>query len=130
MKEFLDHWMKTVEQMGAPWRQMAAGSPFRFSGTRVQTQMGFWFAAMRSTYEINSSWWKTLNEQTEEVFFKLFSESPAYTKRWKINCVNSGITSRKHNNFSMTRLSNNLRNGEAAQRTGILRPIVGYIGAI
>lgn len=80
MKEFFEQWMKTVEQMGAPWRQMAAGPPFGHQARGFQPKWGSWFAAMRSTYEINSSWWKTLNDQTEEVFFKIFSESPAYNE--------------------------------------------------
>jgi hypothetical protein len=38
-----------------------------------------WFAALRSGYDINVSWWHTFMEQSEDMFFKAFKESPLYS---------------------------------------------------
>lgn len=79
MKDFIDQWAKTVEKMWGPWQKMTADS-----GWLPKPEMPFqghwssWMAAMRSTYEVNMTWWQTFMEQSETVFFKAFKETPFY----------------------------------------------------
>ncbi len=79
MKDMMDQWAKTVEKMWGPWQQMVA-DPGWFPKPEMpfQGHWSSWMAAMRSTYEINMTWWQTFMEHGETVFFKAFKESPLY----------------------------------------------------
>ena len=80
MKDVMDQWAKTFEKMWGPWQQMM-GDPGWFPKPEMpfQGQWSSWMAAMRSTYEVNMTWWQTFMEQGETVFFKAFKESPFYS---------------------------------------------------
>jgi len=81
MKEVFDQWTSMMENMWAPWRRMATDFSWPMKpDTPFHGKWSSWFAAMRSSYEINLSWWQTFMEQSEETFFKMFKDSPAYTQ--------------------------------------------------
>ena len=79
MTDVFDQWSKTVEKMWGPWQKMAADSRwFQKPEMPFHGHWSSWMAAMRSTYEVNMTWWQTFMEQGETVFFKAFKESPFY----------------------------------------------------
>jgi hypothetical protein len=76
MKEILDQWTKTMGKMWDPWQKMMTDLDFM----KGQVRWTSWLAAMRSSYDVNASWWQMFMDQTEEVFFKAFKESPFYNQ--------------------------------------------------
>jgi hypothetical protein len=77
----MDQWTKTMEKMWAPWQKVMGD--FAWPPTpdsSFQGKWSTWFAAFRSSYEINFSWWQTFMEQSEEVFFKALKESPMHSQ--------------------------------------------------
>ncbi len=76
----MDQWTKMMEKMWTPWSQMMTDfSWMNKADNPFQGKLSTWFAAMRSGYEINVSWWQTFIEQSEEMFFKTFKDSPLYS---------------------------------------------------
>jgi len=81
MKEFFEQWTKTMEKMWAPWQDLTRDAPWlQKPELPFQGNWSSWIAAMRSTYEVNTSWWQTFMEQGENLFFKLYKESPLYNQ--------------------------------------------------
>lgn len=79
MKDMMEQWAKTMEKMWGPWQQVMADSGwFQKPEMPLHGHWSSWMAAMRSTYEVNMTWWQTFMEQGETVFFKTFKESPFY----------------------------------------------------
>jgi hypothetical protein len=80
MKDMMDQWTKVMETMWSPWQQMMTEFPWsNASEMPFQGKWSTWFAAIRSNYDINVSWWQTFMEQSEEMFFKTFKDSPFYS---------------------------------------------------
>lgn len=80
MKEFFDQWSKQMGKMWNPWQELMAGQEWLQAGTPLQAKWSSWLAAMRSTYDVNCGWWQTFVDQTEEVFFKTYKESPLFNQ--------------------------------------------------
>jgi hypothetical protein len=81
MKEVMDQWTKMMEKMWSPWQRMMNDFSWPMKPEiPFQGKWSSWFAAMRSSYEINLSWWQTFMEQAEEMFFKMFKESPVHSQ--------------------------------------------------
>jgi hypothetical protein len=79
MTEPFDYWMKSMEKIWQPWLHAPPGVPWM-----PKPEMPFkgkwaaWIGAMRSTYDVNMSWWQTFVEQSEELFLKMYKDSPMY----------------------------------------------------
>lgn len=81
MVEVMDQWTKMMEKMWSPWQRMMTDFSWPMKPEMpLHGKWSPWFAAMRSSYEINLSWWQTFMEQSEEMFFKMFKESPAHSQ--------------------------------------------------
>ena len=81
MKEVVDQWTKMMDKMWATWQKIMTDFPWPMKPeTPFQGKWSSWFAALRSSYEINLSWWQTFIEQSEEMFFKMFKDSPVHTQ--------------------------------------------------
>lgn len=80
MTEPFDFWVKSMEKIWQPWMQAPPGVPWMprpeapFKG-----KWAAWIGAMRSSYDVNMSWWQTFVEQSEELFLKMFKDSPMYS---------------------------------------------------
>ncbi|MBI5572582.1 MAG: hypothetical protein HY914_21740 [Desulfomonile tiedjei] len=91
MKEILDQWTKTMGKMWDPWQKMMTDLDFM----KGQVKWSSWLAAMRSSYDVNASWWQMFMDQTEEVFFKTFKESPFYNQAAEDQMREYGVNLRK-----------------------------------
>jgi hypothetical protein len=81
MKEILEQWTKTMGKMMDPWQRMMTDLDWmKGAEAPYQLKWGSWMAAVRSSLDVNASWWRMFMDQTEEVFFKTFKESPFYSK--------------------------------------------------
>jgi len=79
MVEPFDYWAKAMEKVWKPWQQPASAFPWMPSPEMpLQGRLAAWVGAMRSTYEVHMSWWQTFTGQSEELFLKMFKDSPMY----------------------------------------------------
>ena len=77
----MDQWTKMMEKMWAPWQKTMSDFQWPLKPEApFHGKWSSWFAALRSGYEINLSWWQTFMEQSEEMFFKMFKDSPVYSQ--------------------------------------------------
>lgn len=80
MSEPFDQWTKAMEKMWAPWQQMISDAPWMakpdipFNG-----KWSAWVGAIRSTWDTNVAWWGTFMQQSEELFSRMYKESPGYS---------------------------------------------------
>ena len=80
MKEILEQWTKNMGKMWDPWQKMMSDFDWMKTDAPHQVKWSAWLAAMRSSYDVNASWWQMFLDQTEEIFFKTLKESPFYNK--------------------------------------------------
>lgn len=108
MKEILDEWNKNMGKMWEPWQKMMTDYDWMKGNSPHQVKWSAWLSAMRSTYDVNASWWKMFLDQTEEVFFKTFKESPFYSKAVEDQMREFGGNVRKAQNLQMETLKDYL----------------------
>jgi hypothetical protein len=101
MKEILDEWNKNMGKMWEPWQKMMGGSDWMKVESPHQVKWSAWMSAMRSSYDVNASWWQMFLDQTEEVFFKTYKESPFYSKTVEDQMRELGGNIRKGQNLQM-----------------------------
>ncbi|MDQ7784078.1 MAG: hypothetical protein RDU20_14435 [Desulfomonilaceae bacterium] len=98
MKDMFDQWTKTMENMWEPWRQMMKDAP---SPSKADIPFADnWrslIGAMRSTYEVNTSWWRTFMDHGEGLLFRMFKESPLYNEAMEERMRESMDTIKKAN---------------------------------
>ena len=81
MKEMFEQWTKTMEKMWEPWKSIVQESPvMQKMELPFKGNWSSWVAAVRSTYEVNTSWWQTFMDNGEGMFFKMYKESPFYSQ--------------------------------------------------
>jgi hypothetical protein len=79
MKEMFDQWQSGMEKMWGSWPQMMKDAPWMQKPDMAFKGKGSaWISIIRSTCEVNLSWWKIFMDQGEEIFFKMLKESPMY----------------------------------------------------
>ena len=80
MTEPFDYWAKAMERIWQPWQQTASSFPWLPKpGMPFKGNWAGWVGAMRSSYEVHMSWWQTFVEQSEELFLKMFKDSPVHS---------------------------------------------------
>jgi hypothetical protein len=96
MKDILEQWTKAMGKMWDPWQKMM-GDVDWMKGAQGTYPMKWsaWLAAVRSSLDVNASWWQMFIDQTEEVFFKTFKESPFYSKSVEDQMREFGASVRK-----------------------------------
>jgi len=67
-------------KMWDPLQKMMSDSEWMKANASQQIKWSAWLAAMRSSYDVNVSWWQMFLDQTEEIFFRTFKESPFHNK--------------------------------------------------
>lgn len=101
MKEILDQWNKNMATMWEPWQKMMSENDWMKGDSPYQVKWSAWMSAVRSAYDVNASWWQMFLDQTEEVFFKTFKESPFYNKAAEDQIREFGANIRKAQNLQM-----------------------------
>ncbi len=82
MKEVFEQWQAGMEKTWSSWQQMMKDVPWMQKPEMPFTgKWSAWISTLRSTYEVNLSWWQTFMDQGEEIFFKMFKESPMYSSQ-------------------------------------------------
>jgi hypothetical protein len=100
MKDVLEQWTKTVGKMWDPWQKMMTEQAWaKGAEAQYQAKWSSWMAAVRSSYDVNTSWWQMFLDQTEEMFFKTFKESPFYNKAVEEQMREFGSNIRKAQNM-------------------------------
>lgn len=112
MKEILDQWTKTMGKMWDPWQKMMT----EFDFTKGQVKWSSWMAAVRSSHEVNTSWWLMFMDQTEEIFYKTFKESPLYSESAEEQMREFGANLRKAYNLHQDSVKQYLDKMEALLR--------------
>lgn len=79
MKEFFEQWSKHMGKMWAPWQEYMGAQDW-CQTMPFQPKWSSWLAAMRSAYEVSCNWWQIFMDQTEELFFKTYKESPFFNQ--------------------------------------------------
>lgn len=80
MQDAMDQWTKMMEKMWSPWKSMMTDFPWPVKpDMNFQGKWSNWFGALRSGYEMNVTWWRTFLDQSEQMFFKAFKDSPLRT---------------------------------------------------
>ncbi len=80
MKEILEQWTKNMGKMWDPWQKMMGDFDWMKADAPQHIKWSAWLAAVRSSYDVNTSWWQMFLDQTEEIFLKTFKECPFYNK--------------------------------------------------
>jgi len=83
MKEVFDQATRVMEQFFEQWKKLAGGGAEwpKNAGAASKEAMGQWIATMRTACESNMDAWGKLTQQGEEIFFKMFKQSPMYNDR-------------------------------------------------
>jgi len=82
MKEMYEQWQAGMEKTWNSWQQMMKDMPWmQKPEMQFPGKWSTWISALRSTYEVNLSWWQTFMDQGEEVFFKMLKESPMHSSQ-------------------------------------------------
>jgi hypothetical protein len=103
MKDLFEQWSKQAGKMWAPWQELTANQEW-LQGGPLQAKWSSWLAALRSTYDVNCGWWQTFIDQTEEIFFKTYKESPLYNQTIE---------------DQMREFGNGIRKAQAAQKAAV-----------
>lgn len=82
MENVFEQPTKMMEQAYEQWRQMMTeNSPWTASGGKLfRENMVNWVSSLNSTYSANMEAWNTFMQHNQEVFFKMFKESPFFTE--------------------------------------------------
>ena len=82
MEKMFEQTTKMMEQAYEQWRAMIGDSPFfpKAGGAVFQNNMAKWIESMNSAYASNMEAWNKLIQQNEELFFKMFRQSPVYNE--------------------------------------------------
>lgn len=82
MDKMFEQTTKMMEQACEQLRTTIGDSPFFPKTGRVafQNNMTKWIESMNSTYASNMEAWNKLIQQNEELFFKMFRQSPVYNE--------------------------------------------------
>lgn len=82
MENMFDQSRKMMDQAQEQWRKMIGENPlWPKSGDQMfQENMAGWMSTMSSAFDANMDAWNSFMEKNQELFFKMYKDSPFYNE--------------------------------------------------
>jgi hypothetical protein len=117
MKEMFEQWQKNMGKMCEPLQKMMTDLDWqKGAGAAVPINWSSWLSALRSSLDVNTSWWRMFMDQTEEVFYKTYKECPFYNASAEEQMRQFGANLRKAHNLQQESFKEYLDKMEALLR--------------